>query len=95
MEQSVLLWILGTAVTLLTLAIGGIIRLMVMHSRDCMSHRIEDATHRGAVDAKLERIMADIGSHESGIRGSLHKLRDDISPFIVMAQMEMERREKR
>lgn len=94
MDQTVLLWILTTTVGLLTAVIGGMIWMMISHAGDCRDYRVANATHNGSVDAKLERIIRDIGDHDSGMRGDIHDLRKQVTPFVIMAQAELERRNR-
>lgn len=47
------------------------------------------------MNAKLDRIIQDIGDHDSGLRGQVHQLTDDISPYIVLAQMRLQRKQSR
>lgn len=40
------------------------------------------------IKAMLTRIERDIGTHETGLRGQVHKLASDIAPYVVRSQME-------
>lgn len=35
----------------------------------------------------LERVQEDIGTHDTGMRGDIHKLRQEVTPFVIEAQI--------
>lgn len=39
----------------------------------------------------MRRVIVDIGDHDSGLRGQVHKLASDISPYIVRRQASEDR----
>ncbi len=86
MDSTVLLWILGGQFAM----IAGLAGLWWGHIKDCRARAAQDAVMRSDID----RLLHEVGDHETGIRGALHKLRDDLSPFALWVQMEMQRREK-
>jgi hypothetical protein len=62
------------------LMIGGLFKLWWDHIRDCRARAAKDAVMRS--------------DNETGIRGAMHKLRQDLSPFAVWCQLEMAKRER-
>lgn len=86
MTESATLWLFGTVITVLGLVIGGIVGWIFAHSKDCLDFRVATAASLAAIVVKLDRVIDDIGDHESGLRGSVHKLRNDISPYMIRAQ---------
>lgn len=87
--------ILSAIIGLLVLVIGGLAKVMFDHARDCRDFRVSIAKDQGSVHEKLDRMARDIGDGDTGLRGGLHKLRNDMSPFVIWAQMQMERGRER
>lgn len=65
MNDTILLWILGTFVLCLG-AISGLLWRHVEHCKEVHSKLAE-------IGADVKRIQSDIGTHETGIRGTVHK----------------------
>jgi hypothetical protein len=86
MDTPVLLAILGAQL----LMIGGLFKLWWDHIRDCRARAAKDAVMRSDID----KLLHEVGDHETGIRGAMHKLRQDLSPFAVWCQLEMAKRER-
>lgn len=87
MSETVILWLFGTLVGLQTLVIGALAGAIWTHVRECRSFREQVAQ----MNADLKRVVLDIGTHESGLRGQIHALRNEILPLIVVSQMRKER----
>jgi hypothetical protein len=85
MSDQLLLWLFGGAFAgIVTLAL-----LLLAHIKECRDVRAAIAT----LTTNVKHISSEIGTHETGIRGSLHKLRSEISPFVLWAQRELENRQ--
>ena len=83
MDQQVILWVLGVMITLLTVVIGALAQAMLTHTKDCRDFRITLAASNASVSTKLDRVIEDIGDHQTGLRGQMHKMAQDISPYII------------
>lgn len=85
MSESVLIWLFAGAYAL----IGVLFALVWQHVIRCKGV--------GEDIAVIKQIVADtkkeIGDHDTGLRGSIHKLARDISPYVILAQHKLERRE--
>jgi hypothetical protein len=90
MTETSILWLFGTVIGLQTAVIGGIVAAISQHSRDCRDFRATLAGSVADIKSKLDRVERDIGTHETGIRGQIHKLRGEITPFVVWAQMQQQ-----
>jgi len=66
---------LGIAITLLIAVLG----LLLNHISQCSAFHERVARLEGEVSG----INREIGDHERGIRGNLHRLRSEISPLII------------
>ncbi len=94
MSESVILWIFGILVTINSGIVGVLFLMLWGHIGECRRSGEVRAGALAALKTQQERIVRDIGDHETGIRGDIHRLRGELSPFVVYAQMEMARREK-
>lgn len=65
MNETILLWILGIFVTVIILICGA----LVQHIKECRDVR----TLLAEIGSDLKRVQADIGDHDSGMRGDLHE----------------------
>lgn len=89
-------WVWASIIVPAALALIGAIWLLFRAKVERTESRLDDhikddnkAHERVAVvESKIERIEKDIGDHESGIRGWLHKLSNDVSPYIIKKQRE-------
>ena len=86
MSDTVLLWVLGGQLAMIV----GLFKLWWDHVKECRARVANDAVMR----ADINRLLTEVGDHETGLRGSMHKLRQDMSPFALWVQMEMQKREK-
>ena len=87
-------WVLAILIS----AQAGLLIFHVQHILACNKRDRDRATENqqinttlATITATLHRVEQDIGTHETGIRGALHKLRSEISPYIIMAQQRLER----
>lgn len=84
MDQSLLMWLFGGA-------FGGIVTLALLflaHIKECRVTRAAIAT----LTTQNTQMLKEIGDHETGMRGSIHKLRNDVMPMVLWVQQEQERR---
>jgi hypothetical protein len=65
--------------------------LLWAHIGSCRKTSAEQAAMWATIDERTKHMQLEIGTHETGLRGSVHKLRNDISPFVVWAARKMER----
>lgn len=90
MNSDVILWLFGTVITLQTVVLGAFGTVLWTHLRDCNGFRVDQARMLGQIAADLKRVQLDIGDHESGLRGQVHRLASDITPYIVRRQVDRE-----
>jgi hypothetical protein len=83
-SDTLIMWLFGGAFGCI-LGLGG---LWLSHIRDCREVRAMLAE----LNTNMTTVLREIGTHETGLRGSLHKLRSEISPFVLWVQGEKERR---
>ncbi len=86
MSDAVLLSILGGQLAM----IGGLFKLWWDHVKDCRARVARDAVMRSDIDALLK----EVGDREHGMRAALHKLREDLSPFAVWVQLQMQKEQR-
>lgn len=86
MDQSVLLWILGGQLAMIV----GLGKLWWDHIKDCRARAAADAVLRSDVN----HLLHEVGDHQTGIRGAMHRLRDELSPLAIWVQLEQERRDR-
>lgn len=82
-------WVLG----LIVAAQAGLLSFYIHHiiacnkrDRDRAAENLQINTKLATITEALRRVELDIGTHETGIRGEIHKLIKDISPYIVREQ---------
>lgn len=75
MNQTLLIWLFGGVAA----GLLGILKLWWDHVKECRARIAEAAVLR----ADLDRVMHEVGDHETGIRGNLHELRNQISPMYI------------
>ena len=69
LNQDLILWIFGISITIQMAVIGAIVSAMWSHLQVCKDTAITLA----ALNTNVLRVMVDIGTHETGIRGTLHE----------------------
>jgi hypothetical protein len=74
---------IGIVITLLVALLG----LLLNHISQCS--RFHERLAK--MEAEMQSVKAEIGNHETGIRGNLHELRNQISPMFVDFQRRQER----
>jgi hypothetical protein len=84
MSDTLLMWLFGGAFA----GILGLAGLWWSHVKECREVRAALAT----LNANMAIVLREIGTHETGLRGSFHDLRDRMTPLAVWAEREMERR---
>jgi hypothetical protein len=94
MSESVILWIFGILVTINSGIVGVLFLMLWGHIRDCRLAGEARAGALAALKSQQERLIHEVGDHETGLRGAMHKLREDLSPFAVWVQLEMQKRER-
>jgi hypothetical protein len=75
---------IGIIITLLVALLG----LLLNHISQCS--RFHERLAK--MEAEMLTVKHEIGDHGSGLRGSMHDLRDRMTPLAVWAEREMERR---
>lgn len=89
MSETLQIWLFGGG----ALAIGGMYLLWRQHMRDCEVQRIKLATAIQELKSDHERLFDEVGrTHESGLRGRMHRLENAVSPNFLRWQVERERK---
>ena len=91
MDTTVVLWLFGALISVMSLVLAGICGWIAHHSRDCRDYRVKAAEQAGETRSDLRQVKAELGDRRSGIRGWLHELANDISPYITRKQAEREK----
>lgn len=91
MSEAAVLWLFGTVISVQTLVIGSVVAAIWTHQGEYREFRSTLAAAVADIRAKLDRLERDVGTHETGLRGQIHKLSSDITPFIIWAQVEQQR----
>jgi len=83
-------WVLAVVVA----AQAGLLGFYIKHIIDCnrrdLTRAIENlhiSTTLATITESLRRVQLDIGDHGSGLRGQVHKLASDITPYVIREQM--------
>lgn len=79
MSETSILWLFGTLISLLTIVIGAIAAALWAHIGHCKE--VSGAVAR--IDANVTRLTQDIGTHETGIRGSIHELANRVTEHAM------------
>lgn len=69
MNQEVTLWIFGAVITLQTAIVGAIAAALWVHVGHCK----DVAAAVARMEATIERLSQDIGTHDTGLRGHVHE----------------------
>lgn len=86
MSEHTILWIFGVLISALSFVLAGVIGWISAHNKHCSAQHGKNEREFGEIAAKLDRIINDIGDHNSGLRGQVHKIENDISPLSIMTQ---------
>lgn len=87
MDPTVLLWILGILVTVVI----GLAVAIFNHVRDCR----EPHSHIARLESDMERVKQDIGTHDTGIRGHVHKLDSLVNASLLEIELMKRKRDER
>ena len=87
MSETSTLWLFGTLISLLTIVIGAIAAALWTHIGHCK----DVAAMVARMDARLERVSQDIGTHETGIRGAVHEIANRVTELSMKVAL-LERR---
>jgi hypothetical protein len=68
-SETAILWIFGTVIALQTTIVGAIAAALWVHIGHCK----DAASSMARIETNVERLTEDIGTHETGIRGTVHK----------------------
>lgn len=90
MSEGVILWLFGTVIGIQTLVLAGIVGAIWNHVNECKAFRATLAAAVAEIGTNMKRMQEDIGTHDSGMRGDIHQLRDFVTPYIIRSQMERE-----
>lgn len=89
MNQEAILWIVGAVITLVTAAIGAVAAALWAHVGHCK----EVAASVARMETMVERLSGEIGSHETGLRGSVHEIANRTTEYgMRLSMLERERR---
>ncbi len=86
MTESAILWLFGTLITILLFALGGLFAWMLSHTKHCSVWHVQASREFGSISTKLDRVILDIGDHDTGLRGQVHDLANRISPYLIKEQ---------
>lgn len=62
-------WAIGILVTVNTAVLGFLAKMQIAHERECR----QASSRIASLEVDLERMKEDIGTHDSGMRGAIHK----------------------
>jgi hypothetical protein len=80
----VLLWALGILIVIQIAVMGFIAKAIFEHVKECREFR---AVVSGMA-TDLKRVKEDIGTHDSGMRGDIHGLRNRVMPVVMWYERE-------
>lgn len=92
MSEGVTLWIFGTLVAINSSIIGVLFLMLWSHIQQCRKSGEDRAAALARLETQQARMMTDIGTHNTGLRGDVHSLRDFVTPMALWVQGEKERR---
>lgn len=69
MDPATFLWIIGAVISLQMAVVGAIAAALWVH----VSHCKEIAASVARIEATVERVCTDIGTHDTGLRGAVHE----------------------
>jgi hypothetical protein len=82
-NQEVTLWIFGAVITLQTAIVGAIAAALWVHVGHCK----EIAAAMARVEARVERLSIDIGTHDTGLRGAVHETANRVTEHALKISM--------
>ncbi len=77
---------LGIIIALQTATVGW----LLYHSSQCAAFHERVAR----MEAEMKSVKDEIGDHDKGLRGGIHKMRAEVTPFVLWIQAEQERRNR-
>jgi hypothetical protein len=83
MNETLQIWLFG----ILGAGVVGSFAWQWAHRNDCEAKRIANAERLATLETQMKGVKDEIGDHESGIRGSIHELRNAVSPAVIDYQM--------
>ena len=92
LSESATLWVLGILIGINSSVIGVLFVMLWSHIQQCRKSGEDRAASLARLETQQERIMADIGTHDSGLRGDVHSLRTLVTPMVLWVEGEKERR---
>lgn len=75
MSENAILWLFGTVISILSLIIAGIWGALWSHITHCK----DVASDVSMLKTNMNRVMEDIGTHDSGLRGSVHEVANRVT----------------
>lgn len=69
MDPSTFFWIIGVVISLQMAVVGALAAALWVHASHCKE--ISAAVAR--IEATVERVCIDIGTHDTGLRGAVHE----------------------
>ena len=88
MSEATLLWIFGAVIALQTTVVGAIATALWVHVGHCK----DMAASQARIEANVERLTVDIGTHDTGLRGHVHETSNRVTEHGLKIAM-LERRE--
>ena len=88
MSEVTILWIFGAVIALQTTIVGAIAAAFWAHVNHCK----EIAAAMARIEANVERLTLDIGTHDSGLRGHVHATSNRVTEHGLKIAM-LERRQ--
>jgi hypothetical protein len=79
LSETSTLWLFGTLISLLTITIGAIAAALWAHVGHCKE--VSAAVAR--MEARLERLAIDVGTHETGLRGAVHETANRVTEISM------------
>lgn len=89
MDPATFFWIIGAVITLQMAIVGAIAAALWVHASHCKE--ITAAVAR--IEATVERLSADIGTHDTGLRGAVHQVANRATEHGMRLAL-LERQEK-
>lgn len=83
MSETAILWIFGAVITLQTTIVGAIAAALWVHVGHCK----EITAAMARVEAKVERLTIDIGTHDTGLRGAVHEAANRVTEHGLKISM--------
>jgi hypothetical protein len=92
MDKEVVLWMFSILVTINSGIVGVLFLMLWGHIRECRTAGESRSAALAELKTQQNRILQDIGTHDTGLRGDVHDLRNLVTPLALWVQTERERR---